>query len=211
MFARLARRFPHFSRVLWAVVGVAGMLLVTPSPTWADRPSAMKLFPEDTLLFVRMRNAKEFGERMRETSTGRMARDPQVQPLIEDLYGKAAELYAEKAEAIMGISWEDLQKLPQGEVAFAIVARPGLTPAFLLLVDQGDEGSAAQKLLDRGLAVAAEKGGEFSSEKIGDVEVSVIRDSENADRMFGDRARILIVVATDPDVIRKLCIGTTSR
>ncbi len=204
MLAQFARHRPRFFRILWIVAGVAGLLLAPASPTWAERPSAMKLFPEDTLLFVRVRNAKEFGERIRDSSTGRMVRDPQVQPLIEDLYGKAGDLYAEKAEAFMGVSWEDLQKLPQGEVAFAIVARPGAKPAFLLLVDQG-EGTAAKKLLERGLEVVAEKGGDFSSEKIGDVEVTVVRDPENADRMFGLFEREnTIVVATDPNVLRNV-------
>lgn len=205
MFSRFAARFPQPSRFFWQAVGMATLVMVLAAPLLAARPSAMKLFPEDTLLFLRMRDAKEAGERIRESSTGRMARDPQVAPLLEDLYGKAGELYAEKAEAFLGISWDDLQKLPQGEVAFAIVARPNLTPAFLLLVEQGDDGTAARKLLDRGLEVVAEKGAEFSSEKIGDVEVTVIRDPEHADRMFGVfEHENTIVVATDPDVLRNV-------
>ena len=204
MFARLAGRPHRFVRVLSAVIGIAGLLLSLAAPAWAERPSAMKLFPEDTLLFVRVRNAKEFGEAARNSSTGRMMRDPQVAPLVEDLYGKAGEVYAEQAEAFMGITWEDLQKLPQGEVAFAIVPGQGASLRFLLLVDQG-EGTAASKLLKRGLDIAAEKGGEFSSEKIGGVEVTVIKDPEHADRMLGVFEREnTIVVATNPDVLRNV-------
>lgn len=205
MFARLAQGCPRFLRRLIVVVGVTGLVAV-PAPTvCAERPTAMKLFPEETLLFVRMRNAKEFAEKLRESSTGRMARDPQIAPFFEDLYGKAEELYAEKAEAFLGISWADLQKLPEGEVAFAMVARPNTTPAFLLLVDQGDGGTAAKKLLERGLDFVSEKGGEFSSEKIGDVEITVIRDPERAERMFGVFEREnTIVVGTDADVLRNL-------
>src|SRR5262245_5362929 len=141
MPTRIAPRFPLF-RVLCRVAGVAGLVVALGMPSWAARPTAMKLFPEDTLLFVRMRNAKSFAEHVRDSSTGRMARDPQVAPLLEDLYGKASELYAEKVESFLGIPWEDLQKLPQGEVAFGVVARADAVPAFLLLVDQGDEGTA---------------------------------------------------------------------
>ena len=204
MPAQIALRFSRFAQIVWSVVGLACLLAAFASTASAARPTSMKLFPEDTLLFIRMRDAKETGERLRASSTGRMAQDPQVAPFFADLYGKASELYAEKAEAIMGVSWEDLQKLPQGEVAFAIVARAESTPAFLLLVDQG-EGTAARKLLDRGLEVVAEKGGEFSSEKIGDVEVTVVKDPENADRQFGlcERDNV-ILVATDPEVLRNV-------
>jgi hypothetical protein len=204
MFDRFALRHFGLLRVVTIWFGIVGLLFAIAAPCRAERPSAMKLFPEDTLLFVRVRNAAEFGERLRESSTGRMIRDPQVAPLVEDLYGKASELYAEQAEAFMGITWEDLQKLPQGEVAFGIVGRPGAKPAFMLLVDQG-EGTAASKLLERGLEIVADKGGEFSSEKIGGVDVTVIRDPEHAERMFGVFEReSTIVVATDPNVLRNV-------
>ena len=99
---------------------------------------------------------------MRDSSTGRMLRDPQLQPFVEQLYGEAGKLYAEKAEQFLGISFDDLQKLPHGEVAFGIVAREGAMPAFLLLVDQGDEPSVAERLLERALTFAREAGGDFS-------------------------------------------------
>ncbi|MEX0642527.1 MAG: hypothetical protein WD468_07490 [Pirellulales bacterium] len=205
MFAQFDARISRFHRVLWSIVGGAGLLFAAASPVWAERPSAMKLFPEDTLVFVRMRDAQEFGERLRESSTGRMVRDPQVAPLIEDLYGKASELYSEQAEAILGVSWADLQKLPQGEVAFGVVARPGQMPALLLLIDQGGEGLLARKLLDRGLEFATEKGAEFSSEKIGGVEVTVLRDPERPERMFGVCEREnTIVIATDSEVLHNV-------
>src|SRR4051794_35560600 len=76
----------------------------------AERPSAMKLFPEETRVFVRMANGHEFGERMQKTSMGRMMQDPQMKPFIDHLYGKAAELYAREGEGKLGITWDDLKK-----------------------------------------------------------------------------------------------------
>ncbi|HEX3600529.1 MAG TPA: hypothetical protein VHU84_10330 [Lacipirellulaceae bacterium] len=163
----------------------------------------MKLFPEESLVFVRIANAHDLGERLRETSTGRMFHDPQLRPFIENLYGKAGELYAEQAQGKLGISWDDMKKLPKGEVAFAVVARPDKRPALLLMVDQGEEASVADKLVDKALEIAQEKGGEFSKEKIGDVEVTVVRDHDRENRMFGVCQREnTIIVATDPNVIR---------
>jgi hypothetical protein len=202
MFARFVRQFRQFNGTLAVVATLASIAWLAPA-AWAQRPSSMKLFPEETLVFIRVANAYEFGEGVRGSSTGRMLADPQVKPFVEQLYGEAAKLYTEKAEQFMGISWDELQKLPQGEVAFAIVAREDKIPAFLLLVDQGEEGSVASSLLDRALKFAGEQGGDFSTEEIGDVEVTVVRDADDENRVFGVFEREnTIVVATDPNVLR---------
>lgn len=182
---------------------LTGLLLATAAPALAERPSAMKLFPEESVVFIRMANAHEFGQRLNETSTGRMLRDPQLKPLVEQLYGDVGKMYADELEEKVGITWDDLQKLPHGEVAFAIVARPDKTPAFLLLIDQGDEPSMAGRLLERALELAEEKGAEFTTEEMGGVEVTVVRDAANQDRMLGVFEREnAIVAATDPEVLR---------
>ena len=142
------------------ILAIALSLTAFIAPAVAERPSAMKLFPEEAVVFIRITNAHDFGERVQQTSTGRMLQDPQVRPFVETFFGKAGELYAKDAEGKLGISWEDLKKLPKGEVAFAVVARPGQRrPALLLMIDQGDERSVADKLVDRALDLAQEKGG----------------------------------------------------
>ena len=150
-----ARVTEKLSRFFWRCLLICAMA-VGPAVGLqaAERPSAMKLFPEETLLFIRTSDAYEFGQRMRESSTGRMLQDPQLQPFVEQLYGEAGKLYAEKAQQFLGISFDDLQKLPHGEVAFGIVVREDAVPAFLLLVDQGDESSVADQLLERALTFA---------------------------------------------------------
>ncbi len=205
MRLNLSHDYVRVSRVFLASLLCLGLLFSAVGTAFAARPSAMKLFPEDTLLFVRVSDGREFGEHLRETSTGRMIRDPQLKPFIDHLYGKAGEVYAEKAEERVKLSWDDLQNLPQGEVAFGIISRPGKMPAFALLVDQGEEPSVAEKLLDRALELAAERGGEFSKEKINDVEVTVVRNTERPERVLGLFEReSTIVIATDPDVLRAI-------
>jgi hypothetical protein len=203
MFARIVPHFFRIPRKLAAGAMLGGVLFLAALPAGAERPSSMKLFPEETLVFIRMANAYEFAEGLKNSSTGRMLADPQVKPFIEQLYGDAAKIYAEKAEQFMGIAWDDLQKMPQGEVAFAVVAREDRIPAFLLLVDQGEEASVASSLLDRAMKFATEAGGEISTEEIGDVEVTVVRDADDENRVFGvfEREKT-IVVATDPNVLR---------
>lgn len=171
----------------------------------AERPSAMKLFPEESVVFVRMANAHEFGERVSKTGTGQMLNDPQLKPFVDALYGNVGEIYAEEAQTKLGISWEDLRKLPRGEVAFAVVARPDSQPALLLMIDQGDEPSVAEQLVDRVMELAGERGAKFSTKQIGDVEITVVRDPERERRQLGVFLREnTIVAATDPAVLRQV-------
>ena len=203
---------PHNSQPISRFFGVfracaAALLLAASLCTMAqaERPSAMKLFPEETLVFLRIRDAHDLGEKAGSTSFARMFHDPQLQPFIEGIYGKMGDLYTQEAEGKVGISWADLKKLPKGEVAFGVVARPEQRPALLLLVDQGDEASVADKLVDKALDFAQQKGADFSKEKIGDVEVTVVRDHDRDNRMFGVFERDhTIVVANDPNVLRRL-------
>ena len=81
---------------------VPGLLLLAAAAPVLARPSAMKLFPEETLLLVRTPNAGELFERLRETATGRMVRDPQLAPFVERLYGSAGDLYTEKVAEVVG-------------------------------------------------------------------------------------------------------------
>ena len=203
MLTRCVPRPCQLKRLLAAAAATVFAFLALGSAVHAERPSSMRLFPEDTLVYVRVANAYEFGQALRDSSTGNMLADPQLKPFVEQLFGDAAKIYSEQAEQFMGISWDDLQKLPHGEVAFAVVARETRPPAFLLLADQGDDESVARPLLDRLIKLAGERGADFSTEKIGGVEVTVIRDADDDNRMFGVFEREnTIVVATDPNVLR---------
>jgi hypothetical protein len=203
MRIRAKRKASTIGRFFLVGVVAATLFTVSSTPASAARPSSMKLFPEESIVFFRISNAHDFGERIQQTSIGRMIHDPQLQPLVENLYGKAGKLYAEEAEGKLGISWDDLKKLPKGEVSFAVVARPDKKPAILLMIDQGEGTSVADKLVDKALQIAHEKGGDFSKEKIGDVEVTVVRDKDKANRMFGVCQREnTIIAATDANVIR---------
>lgn len=200
---KLLRRLP-FRRIVTIAVCMS-ILLAVAAPSQAVRPSAMKLFPEETLLLVRTPNIHETVTRLKETSTGRMVQDPQLEKFIERLYGSAGDLYGERLAELLGVSWEELQDLPQGEMAFAIVARRDFAPAFLLLLDQGEVSSVARKLVDTAIERIGEQGGDISTETILGVEVKVIRDGNNPDRTVGlFEKENTIVASTDAGLLREV-------
>jgi hypothetical protein len=164
----------------------------------------MKLFPQETLLLVRTPNIHELLDRFSDTNGGRMYRDPALKPFLERVVGGAGDFYKQKVESVLGIPWDELKNLPQGEAAFAIVARKDHVPALLLLIDQGDMStSVARRLLDTALQKTQDAGGELSTQTIEGTEVTVIRDDNHAERNFGLFEKDhTIVAATDPGLLR---------
>lgn len=184
---------------------VAAVWLAAGSEALAERPSSMKLFPEETYVFARTPDANQMVEQFKQTATGRLARDPQLKPLVEKLYGRVGELYTEKAQDKLGVSWDDLQQLPHGEVAFGIVGRSVAEPAFLVLVDQGDAPNVARRLLSKILEQESQQWGEPTKESIEGVEVSVIRHDDNQSKMVGLFEKDnTVVFSTDADVLREV-------
>lgn len=165
-----------------------------------ERPSAMRLFPADTFIFVRTPNAREFIDKMKDSATGRMAADPQVAPLLGGLYDKANELYEENVQEDVGLSLEDIRQLPQGEIAFGIVGRPAQTPAFLLLIDFGDQAEKAKEAMKKLKQKAIEEGAEHATENIAGHEVDIIGDrisGPDQDGMVGIVQRDSVVLAAN--------------
>ncbi|MEX0824886.1 MAG: hypothetical protein WD119_01905 [Pirellulaceae bacterium] len=85
-----------------------------------SRPGAPHLFPDDTLAYARIDDAKEFKERMGDSSIGRMLNDPELRPFVSDVYGVATELFDQISDRV-GLSLDELLKIPQGEVAIAVI------------------------------------------------------------------------------------------
>ncbi len=151
------------------VVGLGGAL-----PAQAQRPSAAKLLPASTVGYFRIANVPDLTKKFHETSIGRMAQDEQIRPLISQLYGSAAEAFVGVQEQI-GLSLDELLKIPQGEVAVALVAPEDDVPALVVLIDVGDQLPAAQKLLQQGEAAAVNDGATIAAETVEGVELRTVQ------------------------------------
>jgi len=115
----------------------------------AERPSAPRLLPQTTLAVVSVTDVPDLVERFRNTATGKMLRDPQLKPLVDQLYGSLLEATDQLKDRI-GLSLSELLAIPQGEITVALVAVEEREPAILALIDVGDQLPNAQKLLKRG-------------------------------------------------------------
>jgi hypothetical protein len=114
----------------------------------AARPEAARLFPKNSFVYVRIADVPDLKERFQKTAFGRMAADPQIAPLVDQLFGAATQMLAD-AEEKLGMSVAEILSIPQGEIALAVVGMPEQTSAMpILLVDVGNKQTAAEKLID---------------------------------------------------------------
>ena len=139
---------------------------------WAERPTAPRLLPQDTLAYIRVADMPDLIERFQDTSAGRISQDEQVRPLLNHLWGSLVDATKE-LESQLGVSLQDLLTIPKGEVCLALVAPETGPPAVVLLVDVGDRMPVVQKVLDQGEFAMFEQGATRTIESIEGTDVII--------------------------------------
>ena len=140
--AGLLRCFAGLALLAWLLVGSVN----------AARPKMAELLPENTLGVISIPDTQDLAVRFMNTGTGRMTQDPEMKPVVDQLYGSMTELVATLQDRI-GLSLPEIVAIPQGEVTFAVVAVKDAPPAMVLLLDAGEHIANARKLFDRWMAM----------------------------------------------------------
>jgi len=147
--------------------------LLLPQVGRAERPSAPELLPEDTLVYARVANISETAGKFQETGFAKMFRDPQIKPLVDQLYGEALTAF-QVVEDELGLSLSDILSIPQGELCVAVIAQSDSQPAIVAYLDVGDSMDKMNKLIDRGLQELSANGGNYVSGTYRDTEILTI-------------------------------------
>lgn len=172
------------------------------STVWAERPTAPQLFPAQTLVYVRVDDSRDMKAKMGEASTGKMFNDPELKPIVDELYGSAVKLTAQMQDVI-GVNLEELLAIPNGELAFGFYYNDK-KPAVAALLEAGDELPALEIILSRAEEQAANEA-DRTEEKVGDITLVIWKNRNRADQevaYFIDQG--VFVAATQVDAARKL-------
>lgn len=170
---------------------------------WAECPDATRLLPDRTLLYVAVPNVPEFVERFQNTALGRMSADPQMQPLVKSLYGSAADAVA-KAQEQIGLSLPELLGLPQGQLAFGLVAPESGPPAPVVILEAGKEAGKLQVLVQQGSRTLEQSGGRRAEESIGGVPVITYTMSEDGPNVTFFEKDGTLVASTDAQIVKNV-------
>jgi hypothetical protein len=190
--------------ILFLLLGWAGAAFAQ-----GERPSVPKLLPEKTLAMVRAEDLPNTIERYKNGSMGRMLTDPQLTPLTEHLYKRGAEEYKNRLEGEVEVSLEDLLKIPQGEVAIALVAGPDdrlNQLGFVAFLEVADHVPQARKLIARLERLVTDNGGMVTTDMEGNVSIKTISGPDGNSIMIFDRDGMFVVSNRRPhlqEVLRR--------
>jgi hypothetical protein len=141
------------------------------------------------VVLLSVADAPDVARRFMASAWGRMSQDPQVRPLVDQVYASAVERVGQAQDQI-GLSLDQLAAIPQGEVTVALVAPAEGPPAFVFLLDAGDHLPDARKLLEKARETLERSGAQGSQETVSGTVLSVY------DRT-GPRQRPLVLFEKD--------------
>ena len=145
-----------------AILATIGLTILCPQPTYAqelpDRPPTIELLPETTVAFVRIESFRELMEKWQDGVGGQFIRDENVAPLVERIGEEIQKNYSELAEEEVGLTLEELQSLPAGEISIAVIAPRRQELAYMVIAGLDDENEITDKALERFRVVNEENG-----------------------------------------------------
>ena len=107
------------SRSAFCAFFLAGLPLAFGAEPESSVPGAPRLLPQDTLAYIRLDDAEDLRDDLKDSSIGQMLNDPKLRPFADDLYGTAKDLFDLISENV-GVSLDELLAIPHGQVAIAI-------------------------------------------------------------------------------------------
>src|SRR5262249_3177916 len=156
----------------WHLALFAGLLVFNLATADAQRPAAPRLLPDTTLAMARIADVPQLGDRFRETAGGRIAQDPQMKPLVGQLYKSLQDAF-KRIEERVGLPLDQVLRVPQGEICVAFVALPEQSPGVIAFLDVKDELAKARTLLAKGEDFLRETGGGKTAQQIDGQDVAV--------------------------------------
>jgi hypothetical protein len=190
-------RFLAFVFSLW-VLG----LCCAGNASGAERPPAASLLPDTTVAYFSVADSNDFVERFMNTAMGKMSQQERMKPLIERLFKEVKELAA-PVEEQLGLSLTDLLAIPQGQIAFAVVAPEGEFPALVGILDVKEQLIAAEVLLGKADKALRNNGATKSSETVSGVTLNVYKLPGSVQRQVAHFERDgTLVLGSNPSVLK---------
>ena len=149
----------------------------------AERPSAPKLLPYNTVVYLRVDDFPALGDDFLKTSFGKIRNDASVSPLVDRLYNEFINAFPQ-VEDELGVSVEELMELPTGEVALSLAVTDTGRPMFAFIADVGENVDTAITLLERAEFEHINNAGDLSEELIGETEVTLFANPGDDDDVY---------------------------
>lgn len=124
------------------------LLLVVGAQSTRAAPIGEKLLPSSTKGFVSATSYEQLKEHWEQTDVGKLSADPVMQPFVKDFRRQLQERFLELRKKL-GLSFEDIEDVPTGELTLGIIQSPADTRAMVLLMDCTGRLDRAKAMLDK--------------------------------------------------------------
>ena len=133
--------------VMWLGMGMGAVgFMAGTAAHGAGFPPSETIFPSTTRAWISVAAPKAFGDSFTRSSYGQLINDPAMKPFVESFRKQLAESGGKRL-AKLGLTLDDLEKIPGGEVAAAAIEpQPGLLATVLLVDTTGHEAETKQVL-----------------------------------------------------------------
>lgn len=186
-----SRRFAVPSLLMGAVFFLTGVLFAAAAPA-AEHIPAAKRIPRESLLYVSVPDARVLIERVSASYLGRMARDDAFQPFLATLKAFFENKLKQEIEKNVGLTPEDLLKLPSGEITFALLPMDEDKLPIVIFFQFGEHREQIETLLAKAVEREKERGATLSTDEVEGTEVTTLKaaprkaDDEDSDDKDSD-------------------------
>ncbi len=135
-------------RAVLMLLAASGPLLLKDSPARADAPPRSELLlPATTVAFAAVEDYEQLRDHWNQTQFGKLMADPVMEPFAEDMRRQMQQRWSRLGDRL-GLTLEDLEGVPSGEIAVAAIQPSRKEAAVAMLVDVTGNVSEAQQLLE---------------------------------------------------------------
>jgi hypothetical protein len=154
-------------------------LALANAPARAAVPAAEKLLPDDTLVMLSVPDMAKLRDIQKASPQAKLWDDPAMKPFKDSFISKLNEELVKPLERELGVQLDNYTSLPQGQLTFAVTQNNWMTaesqvPGFILLLDAKDKSGLLKTNLNDLKRKWLDAGKTLKTEKIRDVEFSVL-------------------------------------
>jgi hypothetical protein len=132
----------------WGSLTVAVFLVAGAAIGQAAVPPAEDVLPATTKGFLSVGSIDQFKEAWNKTKLGQLLNDPIMQPFVESFKDQMRQKWMQ-AHRKLGLTWEDLEGVPSGEVALGLIQPSEKEAAVAIVADVTGRAQQTRELLDK--------------------------------------------------------------
>jgi hypothetical protein len=146
---------------------VAVCLVLASGSVLLAAPASERLLPATTKGFLSVGNVDQLRSQWAKTQIGQLMADPIMQPFVEDFRAQLQGKWSQSHHKL-GVTWDDLEGVPAGEVAMAMIQPSKTEAAFAMLVDVTGHPKETAALMEKiAKTLAAEQAKKTSADVLG--------------------------------------------